>query len=187
MRKISADPNMKDKTVVHQGSHISLYKQKVALPNNRHTFYDLIVHPGGAVVAAVDRLNRVCLITQPRPAIGGDIWEFPAGCLEPNEAPLETAKREFEEETGFVATQWFELGSIVTAPGYSDEILHLYAAKNLRKTATNFDQEEQIETHWLSIQEVDEKVLNGEINDAKTLSLLYKIRNHPDFLELWKT
>jgi ADP-ribose pyrophosphatase len=175
-----------DKTLIHKGSHISLYKQKVPLPDDRHTFYDVIIHPGGAVMAAIDDKNRLCLITQPRPAVGEDVWEFPAGCLEPNEPPLATAKRELEEETGFVATDWFDLGSIVTAPGYCDEILHLFAAKKLTETVTNFDDEEQIESHWLTIEEVDEKINNGQINDAKTLSLLYKIRTHPELSKLWK-
>jgi len=72
---------MTDKELIHRGNHISLYKQKVSLPDNKHTFYDVIAHPGGAVMAALDEQNRLCLITQPRPAVGGDTWEFPAGCL----------------------------------------------------------------------------------------------------------
>ncbi len=177
---------MSDKQLIHKGNHISLYKQKVSLPENQHTYYDVVAHPGGSVMVAIDTADRLCLITQPRPAIGHDIWEFPAGCLEPNEPPLVTAKRELEEETGFVADTWLELGSIVTAPGFCDEVLHLFAAKHLTKTATNFDAEEQIESHWLSISDIEEKISTGEINDAKTLSVLYKMRIHPEFFHLFK-
>lgn len=175
---------MSEKTLIHQGSHIALYKQKVPLPDNQHTYYDLIRHPGGSVMAAIDEQNRLCFITQPRPAMGGDIWEFPAGCIDPNEPPAETAKRELEEETGMIAEEWFDLGSICTAPGYCDEVLYLFAARKLTATQTKFDAEEQIESHWLSVSEADEKIQTGEIYDAKTLCLLYRLRAHP---ELGKT
>jgi len=177
---------MTDKTLIHRGNHICLYKQKIPLPEGRHTYYDLVSHPGGAVMAALNEKNEFCLITQPRPAVEEHVWEFPAGCLEPQEPPLETAKRELEEETGFVAETWFDLGSIVTAPGYCDEKLYLFAAKELTETSTNFDDEEQIESHWLTVSEIEEKVNTGVINDAKTLSLLYKLRSHPEFSQLWQ-
>jgi len=177
---------MTDKTLIHRGNHICLYKQKIPLPEERHTYYDLVSHPGGAVMAALNEKNQFCLITQPRSAVEEHVWEFPAGCLEPQEPPLETAKRELEEETGFVAETWFDLGSIVTAPGYCDEKLYLFAAKALTETSTNFDDEEQIESHWLTVSEIEEKVNAGIINDAKTLSLLYKLRIHPDFSLLWQ-
>ena len=177
---------MSDKKLIHQGNHISLYQQKVLLPNEKHTFYDVVAHPGGAVMAAINSENKLCLITQSRPAVGGEIWEFPAGCLELNETPLTTAKRELEEETGFIAEHWHELGMIVSTPGFCDEKLYLFAATGLTETTTNFDAEEQIESHWLSIKEIEDKVAHCIINDAKTLSLLYKIRSHPDFKKLWE-
>ena len=99
---------------------------------------------------------------------------------------METAKRELEEETGVVGKQWFDLGKIVTAPGYCNEVLYLFAVKQLDFTMTNFDDEEQIETHWLDISEVDLKIQSGEINDAKTLSLFYKLRSHSEFQHIWQ-
>ena len=176
---------MSDKQLVHQGSHISLYKQRVELPDDRHTYYDVVAHPGGAVMCAINAQQQLCLITQPRPAVHSDVWEFPAGCLEVGEPPLETAKRELEEETGMVAKNWLNLGAIVTTPGFCDERLHLFVATELTETATNFDEEEQIESHWLTIQTIEAKINNGEINDAKTLSLLFKLKIHPDFAYLW--
>ena len=119
---------MSDKKLVHKGSHISLYKQQVELPDNRHVYYDVVAHPGGAVICAIDANHRLCLITQPRPAVNSHVWEFPAGCLETGESPLTTAKRELEEETGFIANSWCDLGHIVTAPGFCDEKLYLFVA-----------------------------------------------------------
>ena len=176
---------MSKKTLIHEGNYISLYKQLVPLEGNRHTFYDIVSHPGGSVMAAINDDGKLCLITQSRPAVDSVIWEFPAGCLEPNELPLVTAKRELEEEIGFVGNEWYELGSIVTAPGFCNEILYLFVVRDLTKTSTNFDEEEQIEAHWLTTQEIDEKINAGEINDAKTLSLLYRIRTHDQFSALW--
>ena len=96
---------MAEKKLIHQGSYISLYKQKVPLPDNKHTFYDVVTHPGGSVMVAIDEQNRMSFITQVRPAIEETIWEFPAGCLEPNEPPAITAQRELEEEVGVIAEQ----------------------------------------------------------------------------------
>jgi len=172
--------------IAHQGNHISVYKQKVYLTEGRHTYYDVVVHPGGAVMVAIDAQNRLSFITQPRPAVEQVIWEFPAGGLEPNEPPSETAKRELEEEVGVVAEQWFDLGKICTAPGFCNEILYLFAATGLTETATNFDEHENIETHWLTMAEADEKIATGEIFDAKTISLLYKLKNHPELGSLFR-
>jgi len=177
---------MTDKELIHAGKLISLYKQKIPLADNRHTYYDIVTHPGGAVIAAINEKGLLCLITQPRPAVDQDTWEFPAGCLEPNEPPLETAKRELEEETGIVARQWDDLGMIVPTPGFCDEKLHLFVATQLSETSTNFDDGEQIESHWLNILDIDAKISAGIINDAKTLSLLYKLRSHDSFKHLWK-
>lgn len=176
---------MPDKILIHKGNHISLYKQKVLLADNQTVYYDLVCHPGGSVMVAIDDNHRLSFITQPRPAMGGEIWEFPAGCLDPKEDPFTAAKRELEEEIGMVANEWFELGSICTAPGFCDEVLHLFAARQLTKTTTNFDFEEQIETHWLTVAEADQKIQAGEIQDAKTLSLLYRLRDHPELGKLW--
>ncbi len=174
------------KKLIHQGNLISVFKQKIDLPEGKHTFYDIVNHPGGAVIIAINEQKQVCLITQGRPAVNSTIWELPAGCLEPGEAPLITAQRELEEETGWKAADWTELGSIVTTPGFCDEVLPLYAAQHLTRTQTNFDAEEQIEIHWLSMSQVEEMVADGTINDAKTLSLLYRLKQHPDFSKLWQ-
>ena len=89
-------------------------------------------------MVAIDVDNRLSFITQPRPAMGGDIWEFPAGCLDPKEPPFEAAKRELEEEVGVTADEWFELGSICTAPGFCDEVLQSFCCKTTHRNSNQF-------------------------------------------------
>ena len=164
-------------TLIHQGSLISLYKEEVNVPNGHQTWFDIVHHPGGSVIAAVNDENKICLLLQYRHALGKSIWELPAGCLDENEPPLEAAKRELEEETGYIASDWAELGKISPSPGFSNEILYLFLAKNLSKGQLNLDEAEVIEAHWFSMEEIQKMALNHEIEDAKTLALLIKIQD----------
>lgn len=161
--------------LLHKGNLIELHKEKVELPNGGHTYFDIVKHPGGAVVAAINDKNEICLVKQWRHAIGETIWELPAGCLEPGESPLETAKRELEEETGVVAGKWRDLGKIVSSPGFSNEILYLFEARELYQGKLELDEAEQIEAHWIPLRTIKKMLDDGEVIDAKTLALLSKI------------
>lgn len=164
-----------DNKLIHQGNLISLHKERVSLPAGGHTFFDIVKHPGGAVIAAINEDNEICLIKQWRHAIGQYIWELPAGCLEENEPPLESAKRELEEETGVIASTWRDLGSIVTTPGFSNEVLYLFAGTDLSTGSINLDDAEEIDVHWLPLEQVMAMAKSGEITDAKTLALLIRL------------
>lgn len=161
--------------VLHQGKLIALHKERVELPSGGHTYFDIVKHPGGSVVAAIDHKNQVCLLKQWRHAINREIWELPAGCLEEGEPALETAKRELEEETGVIAKQWKELGTITTSPGFSNEILYLYQATDLSLGTVKLDDAEQLEAHWFDFQTVLKMARNGDIIDGKTLALLLRL------------
>lgn len=167
---------MTDKTLLHQGNLISLYKERVDFPNGGHTYFDLVKHPGGAVIAAINDKDEICLLKQWRHAIQQYIWELPAGCLEPGEPPLLTAQRELEEEAGVVAKQWQNLGEITTSPGFSNEVLHLFAARELSEGIVKLDDAEQLEAHWLPLTLVAEMAITSEITDAKTLALLFRLQ-----------
>lgn len=162
--------------VIHKGKLIELHKERVELTNGDHTYFDIVKHPGGAVIVAINDEDEVCLLKQWRHAVDRFIWELPAGCLEPNEPPLETAKRELEEEAGVIAREWHELGEIVSSPGFSNEVLYLFEARDLSDGQLNLDEAEQLEAHWLPLEHVNEMAANGTIVDAKTLAGLLKLR-----------
>lgn len=158
--------------LLHKGRLISLYSDEVQLPDGRTSHYDIVRHPGGAVIVAIDSNKDVCLLRQFRHAVGGNIWELPAGCLESDEAPLETAKRELLEETGFSALTWNELGSIIPSPGFCDEVLWMFKAENLTAGEASKDNDEFLEPHWFSISKIHQMIRAGEIRDAKTLAAM---------------
>ena len=164
-----------DNSIIHQGNLISLYKERVDFPDGGHTYFDIVKHPGGAVIAPFNSNGEVCLLKQWRHALQQDIWEFPAGCLEINEPPIETAKRELEEEVGVIASQWRELGMVTTSPGFSNEVLYFFEARNLSSGTVKLDDAEQLEAHWLSLEQVKEMARSGDIIDAKSLALLCKL------------
>ncbi len=166
--------------LIHKGNLIELHKERVDFPQGGHTYFDIVKHPGGAVIAAINEHNEICLLRQWRHAIGKTIWELPAGCLEPDEPPLNTAKRELEEEAGVIAEHWRELGYISSSPGFSNELLYLFEARGISRGTIKLDDAEQIEAHWLDLKRVYNMCLNGDIIDAKTLAVMLKIKSHSD-------
>lgn len=164
-------------TLIHQGSLIALHKERVEFNNGGHTYFDIVKHPGGSVIAAINDKEEICLLKQWRHAIQAFIWELPAGCLEPNEPPLETAKRELEEEAGVIAKKWADLGQIHPSPGFSNEVLYLFEARDLREGVVKLDDAEQLEAHWLTLDKIFAMARSGEITDAKTLALLLRLNS----------
>ncbi len=136
----------------------------------------VIVHPGDAVVV-LPKCGDSCwhLIRQYRFAVGSYILEAPAGKLEPGESPFETANRELIEETGYQAGEMVEKGWIYTTPGFSDEKLFLFEARDLSRS-DNFekDDDELIELVTLTGRELELMCLDGRVSDAKTISVVYR-------------
>lgn len=162
---------------IYSGRLIRLNRETVALPNGTDVELDIVHHPGGAVVVALDDEDKVCMLRQYRHAAGGVIWELPAGCIDAGDGePLATARRELEEEAGLVARDWRELGSILTTPGFCDEVLYLFLARGLRETSTDHGDDELIEVRWLRFPDALRMVMDNEIRDAKSVSGLFKAR-----------
>lgn len=160
---------MSRKETVFKGVVISVDVEQVPLPNGTTARYEIVRHPGGAAVVAIDGRNRVCLLRQYRPAGGGWVWELPAGRLEPGEAPERTAMRELLEEAGSEAGRWDSLGSILSSPGVFAETIHLYLARDLVPRQVSHEQYEVIEVHWLPFPETVQQAMEGTLRDAKTV------------------
>lgn len=169
---------MTDRRTVFSGRVISVDVEQVPLPNGTTARYEIVRHPGGAAVVAVDAAQRVCLLRQYRPAGGGWVWELPAGRLEPGEPPEITASRELVEEAGCHAERWESLGSILSSPGVFAETIHLYLARDLRLVEVAHEQHEVIEVHWLPLPDAVRQATDGTLRDAKTVIGLLRAVAH---------
>ncbi|MFI4906070.1 MAG: NUDIX hydrolase [Steroidobacteraceae bacterium] len=161
---------------VFRGRILTVNVETVRLPNGHVAELEIIHHPGGAAIVAIDSSGRVCLIRQYRHAAGGWVWELPAGKLEPQEPPLETARRELSEEAGTTAQSWRSLGIYVSSPGVFTEIVHLYLARGLDSVKMTHEAGELIEVHWIELEDACARALHGDINDGKTALGLLRAR-----------
>jgi ADP-ribose pyrophosphatase len=131
---------------------------------------EIVEHRPGAATVAVDADNNVLLVRQARPAVKTDMLELPAGLIDPDEDPIDCARRELEEETGFAARTVQPLVAFYTSPGFTDELVHIFAAADLTRTTTHHDEEEHIELVRMPLEDAIEQVMQGEISDAKTVT-----------------
>ena len=164
-------------TLHYSGRVVSLTIDEVVLPNGHHALLEVVHHPGGAAVAAIDAEARVCLLRQYRYVADGWIWELPAGKLEPHEPPLATAQRELIEEAGVSAQAWRELGVCLPSPGVFSERIYLYLASTLAPAAKAHEHAEVIQVHWVPLREACRWALDGTVNDMKTAVGLLRARN----------
>jgi 8-oxo-dGTP pyrophosphatase MutT (NUDIX family) len=153
----------------YQGRVIRVTVDEVVLPNGRQAALEVVHHPGGAAVVALNDLQQVCLLRQYRYVAGGWIWELPAGKLEPSEPPELTARRELTEEAGVLASEWLSLGSILSSPGVFAEVIHLYLAQGLATARSQLEDSEVLEVHWISFPKACDMALSGELRDAKSI------------------
>lgn len=135
--------------------------------------FKMVDHPGAAAVLVVQD-GKVLLVEQYRPAAGRQMLELPAGTIDRSESPLDCARRELEEETGYSAENWEVLGHIYPTPGYTNEVLHLFCASGLTKGEQRLEEGEDIDVRWIPLEEVEAMIDRGEINDAKTIISVLK-------------
>ncbi len=158
---------------IHRGRKILVTEQDVDLPNGVSTTLDVIEHPGASAIVAYDDAGCVAMLRQYRYAAGGDLWEVPAGTLDNKEAPAVCAKRELVEEAGVSATRWDDLGFVFTTPGFTDEKIHLYLARDLKPAAQHLDHDEVIhEVRMVPMAEVRQWLLDGTLSDAKSIAAI---------------
>ncbi len=170
----------KERNIIHAGRLVQLGIEQARLPNGQTITLEVVRHPGGAAIVAINHQQHICLVRQFRHAAGGWLWELPAGKLEPDETPLLTAQRELQEEAGVTANQWNKLGETLTTPGFCDEVIHLFLARDLSVAEQALEQDECLEVHWLAPEQIQAWMTDGTIRDAKTLLGLFLAMNRED-------
>lgn len=134
---------------------------------------EIVEHPGAVAIVAVDDQQKVALVRQRREAVRDYLLELPAGTLEEGESPLESARRELEEETGLTGGTWLELGAFYTTPGFCRERMHVFVAEGVEAGDAKPEEDEELELVQWDVEEI--RVRLGELDDAKTIAglLLY--------------
>lgn len=158
---------------VFDGELLHVYQDQVRMPDGKIKVREYIAHPGAVVIIPLLENNEVVLERQHRYPLHRDFYELPAGKIDPGEEPLQCAKRELLEETGFEAASWRHLTTLHPCIGYSDEKLIYYLAKELVFQGANPDEGEHLELFTLSVTTALEWVKEGRITDNKTVSGLF--------------
>tara|TARA_Y100001980_G_C14417972_1_gene209733 strand:+ start:246 stop:806 length:561 start_codon:yes stop_codon:yes gene_type:complete len=178
------DKSIKKHTIKNCISEIESKKfsfqiNRIILPNGHEGEYGSIIHPGAALAVPITNEGNVIILRQYRFAVSRYLIEFPAGTLEDGETPLNSIKREIKEETGYSAKTWDKLGVLVPAPGYADEEIHLFLARDISKLEKipSGDLDEDIEVLILSPSELDNLIASGrEILDGKTVTAWFRTK-----------
>lgn len=160
--------------VLYRGRVVTLKKDRVRLENGVEAAREVVCHPGGVSAAALTPDNRIYLVRQFRYPYKQVVLETPAGKLEPGEDPDEAIRRELREETGVTADDFLKLGDFYPTPGYTDEIIRLYACRAQSQGATDFDDDEFLEVETLPIGEAVQMVMDNRIPDGKSQALILR-------------
>ena len=158
--------------LVYDGRVIKVSKDEVMCPNGEQSIREIVHHRGGVgILFKVD--NKFIFEKQYRYALGEEIIEMPAGKLEEGEIPLEAAKRELLEETGYRPLEMVHLGDSYPTPGYSSEVIHLYYCPKAVKEERHLDKDEDIELIYLTLEEIEQMIADGKIKDSKTVAAIF--------------
>jgi ADP-ribose pyrophosphatase len=160
---------------IFKGEVINLRVDTVTTPAGNLATRELVEHPGGVCVVPLFDDKTVIMEWQYRRPFDTNTYEIPAGKLHYGEDPLECGKRELEEETGYCAHKYIYLGKMYPTPGFCGEIVHMYLAMDLYEGKLNRDEDEFMELERVSLSSLVDKVLSGEIVDAKTALALLKV------------
>lgn len=151
-------------------------KEQVQLEDGRIFKHITAQHPGAVVVIAANRDGELLLIKQYRHSVSDTILEFPAGTLNPGEDPLECARRELAEETGYNARNWVELGELLPAPGFCNERQYCFFATDLFEQSARADEDEVIELIPSSVKSVEAAIRAGEMQDGKSIAIFFRAK-----------
>lgn len=161
---------------LYRGRIIRVRLDEVTLPNGRTARREVVEHPGGVGILALDNCGQVLLVRQYRYAFGRTLLEIPAGKREAGEDPFTTAQRELSEEIGATADSWTDMGTLIASPGCYNEVLYLYLAQGLHFGDTHLDEDEFLTVERMPLAELTERCMRGEIADAKTVCAALKAK-----------
>jgi len=161
---------------IYHGRVVKLHVDKVALPDGGTSYREIVDHPGGVAILALDSDNRVPVVRQYRYAFSRVVLEIPAGKREPGEEPFLTAKRELKEEVGAEAASWQDLGTLLPSPGCYGETLYLYLARDLTFGDLSPDEDEFLTVERIPFDELCELCLSGAVQDGKTVAAVLKTK-----------
>jgi ADP-ribose pyrophosphatase len=150
------------------GRRIRIRVDEVERSDGHRTTREIVEHPGAVAIVAWDG-ERLAMVRQWRHATGEVLLEIPAGTLEPDEPPLETARRELAEEVGLAAAHWETGPRFFTAPGFCDEVMQVYLATDLTESMADADEDEVLEPSWMTLADALAAVDDGTIRDAKSI------------------
>lgn len=154
---------------VYKGNIINVYHTTVTLPDGRQATRDIVRHPGASAVIPVNEKGEVYMVRQFRKPLDAISLEIPAGKLDPGEEPAHCAARELKEETGLTAGKLTHLISVHSTPGFSDEVLHIFAATDLNEGESCADDDEFISTEKYTVGQLLDMIMEGRITDAKSI------------------
>ena len=174
------------RTALYRGRVVDFGIETIRQPDGRILEVEVVRHPGGAAVVALDHDERVCLLRQFRAPFEEWLWELPAGKVDRPEEPLVTARRELEEEAGLQAATWRSLGAVVTCPGFCDEVLHLFLATDVSPVPQHTEADEFIEVHWWPFAQALREAQTGELRDVKTVVALMRAATTLGLVELFE-
>lgn len=165
---------LREKTIstsyLYRGKIINVRQDRVQDAKDKTAFREVVEHPGAVAILVINTQDEVVLVRQHRQPAGEILLEIPAGKIEPNEEPLECARRELLEETGLHADRWIELAWFYTSPGFCDEKVYLFQAEGLKKAVSpTSDAEENIRKETVPLTEAWEMITDGRIKDGKTI------------------
>ena len=163
---------------IFQGKIIKVTLDQARLPDGSLAAREVVYHPGGVAVLALDEDNTVYLVKQYRYPIQQLLLELPAGKLDhgSEENTLLGAQRELSEETGLEAAEWTYLGYTLASPGFCDEALHMYLARGLTRNKQHLDEDEFLDVVTMPFDRLVEQVMDGTITDGKTVSTTLKVK-----------
>ena len=161
-----------------EGKIVNVREDTVELVNGKSSFREVVEHPGGVVILAVNERREAYMVRQYRYPMGEELLEAPAGKLERGEKPHDGAVRELKEETGLTAGKMIYFGATYPSPGFCDERLHMFLALDLTEGEACPDEDEFLRVSKLGLDELADMAMRGEIPDGKTINAIFFAREY---------